>query len=110
MILRNAGDINILPTVVVEVADGDAHVLAIAHQSGFLSDVRKRAVMVVVEKAAVIFRGLFLERRNRCPVNEEDIQVSVVVIIDYTNSRDHRLRLVFVGSWATVRQEVQTTP
>ena len=108
MILGDAGDVNILPSIVVEVADGNTHVVAVAHQSGFLGDVRERTVMVVVEKAVVVFRGLFLKGRNRCPVNEKDIQVPVVVVIDETNARDHRLRLVFVRSWTTVRQEVQT--
>ena len=82
MIFGNAGDVNILPPVVIEVADGYAHVIAIAHQPGSLCDVGERAVMVVVEEAVVVFRGLFLEGRNRRPVNEEDIQVSVVVVID----------------------------
>src|SRR6267378_2653042 len=108
MILGDAGDVNILPTVVIEVTDGDAHVVAVASQSRPFRDVREGAVMVVVEKAVIVSWGLFLERRNRRPVNDEDIQISVVVVIEQTYTRDHRLRLIFVRSWTAVRHEIHT--
>jgi len=108
MVLRHAGDINILPAIVVEIADGDSHVVAIALESGLLRDVCEGAVVVVVEQAVVVFGRVFFEGWNRSPVNQEDVRVSVVVIIDQTNARDHRFRLVFIRSRATVRKEVHT--
>jgi len=66
--------------------------------------------MVVVEEAIVVFRGLFLERGERRPINKEDVEVPVVVIVDKADARDHRFRLVLVRSWTGVGHEVQARP
>src|SRR5260370_3519005 len=95
MILGDARDVNILPTVVIEVTDGDAHVVAIAYQSGFLCNVRERAVMVVVEEAVFVFWGLFSERRKLRPPYDLDILIFVFVGIYFDHAPRHLLRLGF---------------
>src|SRR5437667_1511350 len=110
MILGHAGDINILPAIVVEIADGDTHIVAISRQPDLLRDVRKGSIMVVMEQAVVVFGRIFLEGWNRRPVNEEDVRVAVVVVIDQTNPGDHRLRLVLGGSRTAVGHEIYARP
>ena len=110
MILGHAGDINILPAIVVEIADGDTHIVAISRQPDLLRDVREGSIMVVMEQAVVVFGRIFLEGWNRRPVNEEDVRVPVVVVIDQTHPGDHRLRLVLVGSRTAVGHEIYARP
>ena len=86
MILRHAGDVNVLPAVVIEITDGDAHIVAVSRQPGLLGNIREGSVMIVVEQAVVVFRGIFFEGWNRRAINEEDVRVSVVVVVDETNA------------------------
>src|SRR2546423_14429796 len=86
MILCHAGDVNILPAVVIEITDGHPHIVAVAGQSGLLGNIREGSVVIVVEQAVVVFRGIFFEGWNRRPINKEDVRVSVVVVIDETNA------------------------
>ena len=43
--------------------------------------------MIVVEEAVVVFRGIFLKRRNRGSVNEENVEVSIVVVVESMQRR-----------------------
>src|SRR5919205_4289267 len=49
-ILPVVGDVDIRPAIVVVIADGDSESPTLICYTGFLSDVSKRAVMIVVKK------------------------------------------------------------
>ena len=63
--------------------------------------------MVVMEKTVVVFGRFFLQRWNCRAVDYENVQPAVIVVINQPDAGDHGLRLVLVGSWRTVRGEVQ---
>ena len=71
MILGDARDVNVRPAVVIKIADGDSHVVAIARQAGFLRYVREGSIMIVVEQAVVVLRGIFFQRWNRGAINQK---------------------------------------
>src|SRR5438128_608894 len=48
MVFRHAGNVNILPPIVVIIPDGHAHVEAIARQPSLFGHISEGAVMIVV--------------------------------------------------------------
>ena len=62
--------------------------------------------MIVVVQAVVVFRGAFLEGWNCGAVNKEEVRVTIVVVIDQGDARDHRFGLVLVRTRTAIRHKV----
>src|ERR1700738_3519880 len=52
-ILAVVGDVNVRPAVIVIVSDGDAKTPALVGNTGFVGDVRKSSVVIVVKQHCV---------------------------------------------------------
>ncbi len=108
MILGHAGNENIGPAIVIEIADCDSHIVPIARQAGLFRDVCEGLIMVVVVEAVVVFRRVFRQRWNCSAVEEEDVQISIVVVIEQGDARNHRFGLILVWSWTAVLEKIHT--
>jgi len=62
LVFSHIGEKNIRPAVIVVVADGHAHPIALSHYAGLLSDVGESAVTVVVIEAVPVSGRLLLQR------------------------------------------------
>src|ERR1035441_9104427 len=80
LISGHVGEEDIRPSVVIVISNSDADAIALALDSGFLGNIRERAVVVIVEKAVPILGRLFLQRWDGCAVDEVNVQVAVIVI------------------------------
>jgi len=108
MILGHAGNKNIGPAIVIEIADCDSHIVTIARQAGLFRHVCEGPIVVVVVEAVVVFRRVLRQRWNCSSVEEEDVQVSIVVVIEQGDARNHRFGLILVRSWTAVLEKVHT--
>ncbi len=94
-----AGDVRheeIGPAVVVVIAHGDAHPVALACHPGSVGDVGEGQVPVVVEEPVLVLVAFLLEGRDGRAVDEEDVGIAVVVVIEHGHARHHGLGLVLV--------------
>ena len=108
LVAGHVRDIDIGPAVVIVVADGHAHPVALAGDAGFFGDIGEGAVAIVVEEAVPVFRRVLLERRNRRAVDEVDVQVAVVVVIEQRHAGHHGFGLILVRSGTAVGDEVES--
>ena len=82
MILGDARNKNIGPAIVIEIAYRDAHVVTIAGESRLLRDVSEGSIVIVVVETVIVFWRIFLEGWNCGAIDEENVQVTVVVVIE----------------------------
>src|SRR6266436_4191238 len=64
--------------------------------------------MIVVVQTVVILRGVLFEGWNWGAINEEEVRVSIVVVIDQSDARDHCFGLVLVRSRTAIFHKVHT--
>ena len=96
-ILSPVRDVDIRPAIVVEIGNGHAHAPAIVLNTRVRSHIRERPIVVVVEQSSMR-RCLFaVERIEGRPVHDINIEPSIVVIIDQTDSRPLGLHKVGLG-------------
>ena len=94
-VAAEAGDVEIGPAVVVDVAHGAAHGEAGRSDAGFGGDVGEGAVVIVMEERA---SGLLaLERHLYCGrVGEVNVGPAVAVVIDDQDAAAHRFHDVLL--------------
>ncbi len=99
-------DENIVVAVVVVVADGYADAVHFNVETGFVRNVSKSAVVIVVIK---LRRGVFLPvARPVGSVHQENIRPPVVVAVDEGNPRAHRLRQKLFAKSSVVVDEMNS--
>jgi hypothetical protein len=108
LVARNVGDEHIGPSVIVVITDRHSHSIPGTGNAGFLGDVGKAAVLVVMKQAIPIGRRFFAERGNRRAADQIDVQVPIAVIVEQGNSTGHGLDLVLVWGWRVFRYKVQS--
>ena len=101
-----AGDVDIFEAVVVVVADRHAHAVVVLRHSGeagLFRDIGERAVGVLViepvPELAVGLVGQFAIRHGIVDlgaVGEEDVQPSVVVVVEQSDAASHGLDQILV--------------
>ena len=116
-IAADAGDENIGITVVVEVADGDADAVHGHIQSNVFGDILECAVaLVAIEGQARRLRGTGTSRTDfkSVPppgqgqtVDEQQILMTVAVVVNDRNAGAHRLRQEFLSGGAVEVVEVK---
>src|SRR5580692_10797741 len=83
LISIEAGDVQVLQSVIVKISDRYAHRITDPLDPGLLSNIGERSVAVIaiqsIPKAGIRFR----EGRDRSPVGEEDVEKTVVVVVKY---------------------------
>src|ERR1019366_3956413 len=99
----HAADKDVLVSVVVVVSDGHAGIVPSPGEPSLFRHIRKRAVSVVMEEPVPVFRRSLLQAGYVRTVGEKDIQVSVIVIIEYGNTASHGFRRMFLRSFAAVQ-------
>src|SRR5882762_4614621 len=110
----NSSDVKICPTIIVKIRCGNADAVACPAQARFLGDIGKCSVMIVVIQAIVKARNFFRQRRYPRAICEEDVEKTVVVVIQQCDSArnavDDRLvkggsvveNKIYTGSWLTI--------
>ena len=96
---------DVLVSVVVVVANGDARVETGTCQAGLRGHIRKVALPVVLEEAVVVLRRGLLEAADVGPVGEEDVQGTVVVVVENRDAAGHGFRSVPLGRLAAIEHK-----
>ena len=102
----DAGDKNIFVAVVVIIANGHAHVVAGARQSGFVGDVGEVSLAVVFKKTVAIFRGTLAERMDVGAVSEKNVELAVVVVIEDGHASGHGFGSMALGRFVGFELEI----
>ena len=97
-----AGDVNILPSIVVVVSDGHAHDPAFAREASGLGDVGKVDFVMDAIGILVIERdhriAAFAIARHRRAVDRDDVEFAVVIAVDVSHAATHGFHnVLFVG-------------
>jgi hypothetical protein len=106
LVAMHAADENILIAVVIVIADGNPVRKTGAREPGFFRDVPKIALAVVFKKPVEVFGRGLLQGANVGAVGEVDVQVAVVVVIEYGHAPGHGFGSVALRCLATVQAEV----
>src|SRR5450631_422008 len=69
----NSNDVEILEAIVVVVANGDAHLISMARDAGFLGHVGKSSVPIIVVQAIEKTGICLLQRRQRSSVDAVEV-------------------------------------
>ena len=102
----DAGDEQVLPSVVVVIGGGNARREALAPNSGGNRDIGERSIAVVAIQPVVEGRIGFIELRLAGAVHEVQVRLAVVVVIENGNSADHWLDLPLLGRCGVSQDEV----
>ena len=102
----NAGNEDVLKTIVIVVADCDTDVIACSGQPRFLGNVGKMPPPVVFKKTVRVFRRCLVERLDICSVCEEDVELAVIVVVKDRDSPGHRFRSMALRRLTTVKFEI----
>ena len=105
LVVIDAGDVEVDESVVVVVSGGDAHGVAEAGEAGLRGDVGEGSVAVVVEEAVVEGGIGFVERWDLGAVGEEEVEQTVVVVVEGGDSAGHGFDGVAVRAGAAVEGE-----
>ena len=105
LILRHIDDIEIGISIIIVIANGSPHSITTARHTGFGGHVAVRAIAVIMKEAIPVYGGLFVETRNRCPIHKEDIQITVIVVIQQCHTRHHGFGLILVWGRRAIGDE-----
>ena len=98
-----AGDVDIVPTVVVVIADGDAHAVDFNPEPRLRGHVGKRSVAVVVVKPK---RGVLADVAGKIlAAHEHNVGFAVVIVVDEGATRAHGLGQEFLSKGPGVVNE-----
>jgi hypothetical protein len=101
----DAGDVEVGPTVVVEVARRDPHRVPLAVEARLFGDVAEGVVALVavepVPKAGIVL----LKPGDPGAVGEEDVEQAVIVEIEHRDAAEHRVDDRLVGCGAVFEDE-----
>jgi len=106
LVAVQTGDEDVGPAVVIVVADGNAHVVTGAGQSGFFGDVGKRQIAVVVKEAVAELRAVLGEPGHGAAVDEVDVEQAVAIVIEQGHAGDHAFGLLLGRAGAVESDEV----
>src|SRR5215468_1715826 len=101
----DAGDEDVFKPIVVVVSDGNARVVARSSQSCLLRDVGEVSLAIILEKAVVVLRRIFLLRLQIGTVREENVELAVIVVIENGNASFHGFGRVMLGTFVAVEFE-----
>ena len=108
-----ASDKEIVEAIVIVVAHGNTSGVAGARDAGFFGHVFKGAVGFLVVKAIPIFLAVFLRNRafgrwivDARAIGEEDVEATVVVVVEESNPRTHGLQQILFGGWGSLLLEM----
>src|SRR5260370_26386020 len=85
------GQVEVGPAVIVEVGRSDSHAISLSLQASTVRYIRKRAVSIVPVKPVVESGIVLFQARNLSAVREENVQESIVVEIEESNSAESRV-------------------
>src|SRR5437762_9088726 len=75
------GDVDVWPAVVIVVADGNAGPPSFIRDAALLSNIAKRAVMIVAQKHGLRRRLFALQSCHGRTIQQIDVEPAIVVII-----------------------------
>ena len=101
----DARNIKICPAVIVVVSRGNPHAVAFTSKSGAICDVGKRPIVVVVVQAVIKTRAVFDESRDGGAVGEEDIEISIVVVVKQSHAAEDAVDYRLVLGWGIIENE-----
>ena len=109
-VFAKIGYIDIGPAIVIVIADHNAKAPSLVGHSGFVSYVGESSVVIVVEQHGPR-RGLCaLQRGKRRPVQQINVEPSIIVIVEESHSRARRLQDgAFVESTGTMVKFIQAS-
>ena len=111
-IVAVTSDVQIGVAVVVIVRHGDAHAVAQSAQPGLLRHVSEGAIPVVaiepIPEGRVGLVGQLSLRHGigePCPIDKEDVELAIAIVIDQSNTARHRLDQILLRRRARPVQE-----
>src|SRR5205814_10036263 len=100
------GEVNVVPTVVIVIADGHAHAVHLNVEPGMRRDVGERSVAVVVVElhggALGFVAGKILA------IYQQDVGIAVIVVVNEGAARSHRFQQVLLSNSARVEVEADS--
>ena len=76
------GNVQVCVTVVVVVGSGYSNTVAFAAHSGAIGYIGKSSIVIVVIQPIVKIGSIFHETRKARSVGEENVEITVVVIVE----------------------------
>src|ERR1700728_3883506 len=110
LISVESSDVQIDKAVIVVVTSGDTHGIAGARQTGLFGDVCESSVSIVAKESVIKGRTAFFQRRNCRSVGKEDIQQTVVVVIEERDAARHCLYRVALRANTILQFEMDIRP
>src|SRR5271169_1280172 len=98
LVAVDAGDVKIDKSIIVVVAGGHSHRIADALQAGFLSYVSEGAVPVIAEEPVGVTGIVLFQRRDSRAIGKEDVEQTVVVVVEEGYSASHGFKRVALGT------------
>ena len=104
MAAANGGDIDVVESVVVIVADSAAETIHFNVESGLVRYISKCAIVIIVIESRIGFDGAV--PRPVHGIDKENILPAVIVVIDNANAATHGFGKIFFAEGAAVVLEV----
>ena len=82
----DSGDVEIGPSVIVIIDSGSPHAVPFTRHSGSSRHLRKGSIMIVVVQPIGKCRVAFVQARNAGAVGEENIEITVVVVVQQSDA------------------------
>ena len=106
VIRTDCGDIDVVVSVIVIIADSAAESIHLDRESGLTRHVSKCAVFIIVVEGGIRIGG-FMSRPVH-GIDKKDVLPAVVIVIDEADTATHRFRQIFLSEGAGVVLETNT--
>src|ERR1700746_3005573 len=100
--------VKICPTIIIKIPCGNSDTVARPAQARFLGNIGKCSVMIVVIQAVVKARNFFRKRRYARTICEEDVEKTVVVVIEQCASARNTVNDRLVNGGSVVQNKIDT--
>ena len=110
-----SGYIQIFESIVVVITDCNAGGVAEATETCVFRDIFKGSIRLLVIEPIPELRTVLLRNRAFCgrivetrTVGEKDVETAIVVVIEQSYARAHRLQKIFLAGWRSLLAEVNS--
>src|SRR5437868_5127076 len=108
LVVVYAADIEVDKAIIVVVARGYPHAIALSLHARTERHIAKRAITIVAIQPVIVLGIGLLQRGDRCTVREKQVKPSVVVVIKGRHSTQHRFDGIPARTHAVQQSEIDS--